>query len=56
VGGHIVMMKESAVVAPKFLSFLLRIFYQASQNITVKVRDVHSVKREKFTVNKKEKQ
>jgi hypothetical protein len=37
VGGCIVVMKEPVVVAPKFRSFSLHIFSQASQNITVKV-------------------
>jgi hypothetical protein len=36
VGGRIVM-KKPVVVAPKFRSFLLHIFSQASQNITIKV-------------------
>jgi hypothetical protein len=49
-GGRIVMM-EPAVVAPKFWSFSLHIFYQASQNIKVKVRVDHSARRNKFTVN-----
>jgi hypothetical protein len=51
VGGHVVMMKEPAVVAPKFWSFSMHIFSQASQNITVKVRIDCSVRRNKFTVN-----
>jgi hypothetical protein len=50
VGGHIVMMKEPVVVAPKFRSFLSHIFSQASQNVTVKVRVDRSVKRNQFTV------
>jgi hypothetical protein len=44
VGRHIVMMKDPAVVAPKFWSFSPHIFPQASQNITVKVRVDHNVK------------
>jgi hypothetical protein len=51
VGGRIVVMKEPAVVAPKFWSFSLHIFDQASQNDTVKVRIDRSVTRNKFTVN-----
>jgi hypothetical protein len=45
------MMKESVLVAPKFQSFSSQIFSQASQNITVKVRVDHSVRRNKVTVN-----
>jgi hypothetical protein len=45
------MMKEPVVVAPKFQSFLSHIFSQLSQNITVKVKVDHSVRRNKFTVN-----
>jgi hypothetical protein len=37
VGGRIVMMKEPDVVAAKSQSFLLHIFSQAYQNVTVKV-------------------
>jgi hypothetical protein len=44
-------MKEPVVVAPKFLSFSPHIFSQASQNITLKDRVDHSVRRNKFTVN-----
>jgi hypothetical protein len=51
VGGRVVVMKELVVVSPKFRSFSLHIFSQASQNITVKVRVDHSVRRNKFTVN-----
>jgi hypothetical protein len=50
VGRHVVM-KEPVVVSPKFRSFLSHIFSQASQNVTVKVRVDHSVRRNKFTVN-----
>jgi hypothetical protein len=50
VGGHIVVMKEPVVVAPKFWSFSSYIFFQASQNITLKVTDDHSVRRNKFEV------
>jgi hypothetical protein len=32
------MMKEPVVVVPKFQSFSLHIFSQASQNVTVRVR------------------
>jgi hypothetical protein len=53
VGGRVVMMKEPVVVAQKFWCFLLHIFSQASQNITVKVRVDRSVRRNKFTVEKK---
>jgi hypothetical protein len=45
------MMKEPDVVAPMFQSFSLYIFSQASQNVTVKVRADHGVRRNKFTVN-----
>jgi hypothetical protein len=48
VGGLIVVMKEPVVVAPKFRSFSLHIFSQASQKVTVKVRVEHSVRRNKF--------
>jgi hypothetical protein len=51
VGRCIVMMKEAVVVVPKFWSFLLHIFSQASQNVTVKVRVNHCVRRNKSTVN-----
>jgi hypothetical protein len=47
VGGPIAVMKNPVVVAPKFWSFLLHIFSQASQNAT----NVCSVRRNKFTVN-----
>jgi hypothetical protein len=50
VGGRIVMM-EPVVVAPKFQSFSLHIFSQASQNVTVKVRVDHSVGMNKFMLN-----
>jgi hypothetical protein len=50
-GWHVVMMKESVVVAPKFWSFLSHIFSQASQNFTVKVTVDCSVRKNKFTVN-----
>jgi hypothetical protein len=50
-GGCVVMMKEPFVVVPKFRSFSSHIFSHASQNITVKVRVDHSVRRNKFTVN-----
>jgi hypothetical protein len=51
VGGRGVVMKEPVVVVPKFWSFSLHIFSQVTQNITVKVRVDHSVRRNKFTVN-----
>jgi hypothetical protein len=51
VGRHIVVKKEPVVVAPKFWSFSSHIFSQASQNVAVKVRVDHSVRRNKFTVN-----
>jgi hypothetical protein len=51
VGRRIVMMEEAVMVAPKFQSFSSHIFSQASENITVKVRVDHSVRRNKFTVN-----
>jgi hypothetical protein len=51
VGGHVVVMKEPVVVAPKFWSFSSHIFPQASQNITVKVRVDCSVRRNKYMVN-----
>jgi hypothetical protein len=51
VDGRIVMMKEPVVVAPKFQSFLLHAFSQASQNVTVEVRVDRNVRRNKFTVN-----
>jgi hypothetical protein len=52
--GHVdrhVVMKEQAVVAPKFWSFSSHIFSQASQNVTVKVRVDRSVRRNRFTAN-----
>jgi hypothetical protein len=52
VGSRVVMMKNPVVVAPKFWSFSLYIFSQLSQNVTVKVRLDHSVRRNKFTVKK----
>jgi hypothetical protein len=45
------MMKEPVMVAPKFRSFSSHIFSQASQNVTVKVRVDHSVRKNKITVN-----
>jgi hypothetical protein len=51
VGGHLVVMKEPVVVAPKFWSFLAHIFSQVFQNITVKVRNDHGVRRNKFAMN-----
>jgi hypothetical protein len=51
VGRHVVMMKELAVVAPKFGSFLSHIFSQVSHSVTVKVRVDRSVRRKKRTVN-----
>jgi hypothetical protein len=53
VGGHVVMMEEPVVTAPKFRSFSSHIFSQASQNVTVrvKIRVGGSVTRNKFTVN-----
>jgi hypothetical protein len=51
VGGRIVVMKEPAVIAPKFRSFSFHIFSQVSQNVTVKVRIDYSVWRNKFMVN-----
>jgi hypothetical protein len=48
--GQVVMM-EPVVVAPKFKSFSLHIFYQASQNVTAKVRVDRKVRRNKFMVN-----
>jgi hypothetical protein len=51
VGRRIVVMKEPVMVAPKFWSFLWHIFSQASQNVTVKVRVDHSVRRNKLMVN-----
>jgi hypothetical protein len=50
VGGHVVVMKEPVVGAPKFPSFSSHIFSQASQNVTVKVRADRSVRRNKLTV------
>jgi hypothetical protein len=51
VGGSMVVMKESVVAAPKFRSFSSHMFFQASQNITVKGRIDRSVRRNKFIVN-----
>jgi hypothetical protein len=51
VGGHVVVIMEPVVVAPKFWSFSSQIFFQASQNITVKIRVDCSVRRNKFTMN-----
>jgi hypothetical protein len=51
VGRHIVVTKEPVVVAPKFQSFSSHSLSQASQNVTVKVRVDHSVRRNKLTVN-----
>jgi hypothetical protein len=52
-GGHIVAM-EPVVAMPKFQSFSLHISFQASQNITVKVRVDRSVRRNNpFHVEKK---
>jgi hypothetical protein len=51
VGGGRVVVREPVVLAPKFRSFSHRIFSQASQNVTVKIRVHHSVRRNKFTVN-----
>jgi hypothetical protein len=51
VGGHVVVMKEPVVVAQKFVALLSRIFCQASENVTVKVRVDHSVRRNKFIVS-----
>jgi hypothetical protein len=51
VGRCVVMMKEPVVVVPEFCSFSSHLFSQASQNITVKVRVDHNVRRNKFTVN-----
>jgi hypothetical protein len=51
VGRRVVVMKEPIVVVPKFWSFSSHIFSQASQNVTVKVRVDHSVRRNKFMVN-----
>jgi hypothetical protein len=50
VGGRVVVMKEPVVVAPMFRSFSSHIFFQASQNVTVRVRDDRSVRRNKFSV------
>jgi hypothetical protein len=44
------MMKEPVVVAPKFRSFSAPIFSQVSQDMTVKVRVDHNVRRNKFTL------
>jgi hypothetical protein len=51
VGKRVVVIKEPVVVALKFWSFLPHIFSQASQNVTVKVRVDHNVRRNKFKVN-----
>jgi hypothetical protein len=51
VGRHIFVMKEPVVVAPKFKSFSSHVFFQASQNVTVKVRVDCSVRWNKFMVN-----
>jgi hypothetical protein len=51
VGGRLVVMKESVVVASMFRSSSSHIFSQASQNVTVKVTVDHNVRRNKFTVN-----
>jgi hypothetical protein len=48
VGTCVVVMKELVVFVPKFRSFSSHIF---SQNIAVKVRVDHSVRRNKFMVN-----
>jgi hypothetical protein len=37
------MMREAVVVAPNLRSFSSHIFFQASQNVIVKVRADHSV-------------
>jgi hypothetical protein len=42
---------EPVVVVPEFLSFSSHILSQASQNVAVRVRVHHSVRRNKFTVN-----
>jgi hypothetical protein len=47
----IVMLMEPVVVAQKFRSFSSHIFSQVSQNIAVKVRVDHSVRKNKFTAN-----
>jgi hypothetical protein len=39
VGGRVVVMKEPVVVTQEFRSLSSHIFCQASQNVTVKVRD-----------------
>jgi hypothetical protein len=49
--GGCIVIKEPVVVAPKFQSYSSHIFSQASQNVTVKVRVDHSVRRNKFMVN-----
>jgi hypothetical protein len=49
--GRVVMIKEPVVVIPKFQSFSSHIFYEASQNVTVKVRIDRSVRRKKFAEN-----
>jgi hypothetical protein len=50
VDGRIVMM-EPVVVVPKFQFLSSHILSQAYQNITVKVRVDHSVRKNKFTVD-----
>jgi hypothetical protein len=50
VGGRVFMMKEPVVIVSKF-RFLSHIFSQVSQNITVKLRVDHSVRRNRFTMN-----
>jgi hypothetical protein len=44
----VVVIKEPVVFAPQLPSFSSHFFSQASQSITVKVRVVHSVRRNKF--------
>jgi hypothetical protein len=51
VGGRVVAMKELVVFAPKFRSLSSHIFFQASRNVTVKVRVDSNVRRNKFMVN-----
>jgi hypothetical protein len=46
-----VVMKVPDAAVLKFWSFLLHIFPQASQNVTVNVRVHRSGRRNKFTVN-----
>jgi hypothetical protein len=45
------VVMEPVVVVPKFRSFSSHIFSQASQNVTVKLRADHSVRRNKSMVN-----